>query len=326
MRFSVALLAALACACGPGLNDLTIDAAPVGSVKAKVDVAALRAGGYDGAFLIGLGWARSSSLLEGACTTYTEYPEVMAQCGDPFAVNLIRRRGGTSFPLMRPLVTDADGVATIVLDSLPPADASAGTGVGRVAYGSVLVGSDANGDGEFFPWPDPFGGEADRLMAASFTSLLKPQQRLVLREGLWNPLSFFYPLLGCEAPPPVGFSRAVATLDLSGDKPSGECEITDIEVPIEVTPLTEDEGALLLCESWVVIANPDWFMPEPLPGEPVPELPEGTCLSEDIYFIGNEGLCGGGTVVPLRGCFDGGECESPDWDVSDDPPEWWPCE
>lgn len=312
MRSSAVLAAALLCACGTGLNGFSLPAPPAGQVFAKVDVEALRARAGDGPLLVGVAWARTNRTFEGACSTYGEYPEVLALCGDPFSVQV----GFDT--VMKPLEPDANGVATVVLDTLPPADASHGDVVGRVSYGSVVVVEDADRDGSWGNDWIPGADEADKLLGASFSSLLRLQQRLVLREGGWNALSFFYPLLGCESPPPVGFSRVVATLDLSGERPDGECEVTGIDVPLEVAPLTEAEASAFSCRSFVHVSNPEHFVPDPA-------MP-GTCLSESIYLATFPGECGGGVIVPLVGCWDDrSPCEEPDWDFSKAPPDWWKC-
>lgn len=316
MRSSAVLVAALLCACGPGLNGFSLPAPPVGQVLAKVDVEAMRARAGDGPLLVGVAWVRTNRNLEGACSIYGEYPEVAALCGDPFSVDL-------GFQVaMKPLLPDADGVATIVLDALPQADVSHGDSVGRVAYGSVVVVEDADRSGAWdsVRIPGTEGAHGDVLLGASFSSLIRPQQRVVLREGGWNPLSFFYPLLGCDPVPPQGYSRVEATLDLSGEMPSGLCAVTGVDVPVEVAPLSDADAKSLACRSDVYIASPEFFVPDP--------DSSGTCLSESLYLEVYPGACSSGRLVPLVGCWDQGdnrECETPDWDFTSAPPDWWTC-
>lgn len=312
MRSSAVLVAALLCACGPGLNGFSLQAPPAGQVLAKVDVEALRARAGDGPLLVGVAWVRTNRGLEGACATYGEFPEVRALCGDPFAVQI----GFDT--VMKPLEPDANGVAPVVLDVLPPAEASHGDAIGRVAYGTVVVVEDVDRNGAWGNDWLPGMDEADKLLGASFSSLLRLQQRLVLREGGWNGLSFFYPLLGCDSPPPIGFSRVVATLDLSGERPDGACEVTGVDVPIEVAPLTDEEAKPFSCRSFLNVTSPEFFAHDPSSA--------GTCLSESLFLQTIPGECGGGTLVPLVGCWDDRrECEDPDWDFSTAPPDWWSC-
>lgn len=145
----------------------------------------------------------------------------------------------------------ADGQATLALFDLPAADDLVGDLTARVAYGSVVVYDDRNGNGALDlghagsdrpsgprvggaggpgqPMP-PAGGErsADLVYGASFVSMERPDVRVAYREGGFRASAAFYPRSGCEAPPPGfslvgagGFSRADALAAvLSGRLPA----------------------------------------------------------------------------------------------------------
>lgn len=316
MRFSVSLLVAL-CACGPGVNDLKLEAPPVARIRAKVDLEGIRAAGYDGRLLVGLLWAQPQAVPP-ACRVYADVPEIAAHCSQTFAVKL-----GVP-PLLAPFEPDADGVVELVLQTLPPAAAGVGNARGRVGYGSIIVAADVDSNGVFEPWgamnqtESNQWTEPDRVVAASFSTLYLPQERVVLREGAWNPLSLFLPLFGCE-PPPVGFSRLATTLDLSGGEPASECKFTDLDSVFNVPAISEQVADEMRCSSWVSVVHPDQFHYDP-------ESSEGVCLSGELFFEPAADPCRSPSIVPLAGCHDGrASCDAPDWDVRDQAPDWWPC-
>jgi hypothetical protein len=85
----------------------------------------------------------------------------------------------------------ADGSFVIPVRRLPDASFAVGDTSARIAWGSVVVAADANGNGLFdlLVASDPFSGPdtlADLAVAASFVTLQGPQQRLAFREGGWD--------------------------------------------------------------------------------------------------------------------------------------------
>lgn len=317
MRFSRVWIALL-CACGPGLNDLKIEGGPVARIRAKVDVQGIRATGYEGDLLVGFLWATAGEVPP-ACSTYADVPEITAHCNQTFSVKIRQ-----SVP-MTPLQADANGIVELALETLPDATVSSGNARGRVSYGSIVVAADVDANGIFEPWGAMNSGgqstdewvEPDRVVAASFSSLREPQQRIVLREGAWNPLSLFFPTIGCDAPP-VGFSRLVATLDLSGSEPSAECEIKGIDTVFDVPVLSPNASDEMRCSSWINVSNPEQYYWD--------ENSTAECVNENLLFQPGDGPCMSPNVVPLSGCWDGrGPCDTPDWDLTDNPPDWWPC-
>ena len=113
--------------------------------------------------------------------------------------------------------------ATIQLVSLPAADVMVGDLSARVAYASLIVYDDRNGNRTLDvltpprphrrnqqppPVPVEDGGPPetrDIVYGASFISMTLPDRRVAFREGGFNPNVAFYPRAGCEGPP-AGFS------------------------------------------------------------------------------------------------------------------------
>src|SRR6185312_12978722 len=51
----------------------------------------------------------------------------------------------------------------------------------------------------------------------------------------------------------------------------------------------------------------------------------GPAQIELIVTGRSDDSCAGLTHYVLRGCRNDASCEAPDWDLTDDPPAWWPC-
>lgn len=113
--------------------------------------------------------------------------------------------------------------ASIELIDLPAADVMVGDITGRVAYASLVVYDDRNGNGVLDthrprrrrhddsqanqPPPEDAGPPAtrDAVYGASFISMTQPDRRIAFREGSFDPTVAFYPRANCEGPP-SGFS------------------------------------------------------------------------------------------------------------------------
>jgi hypothetical protein len=130
--------------------------------------------------------------------------------------------------------------ATFDLYTLPAADVMVGDITARIAYASVIVYDDRNGNGVLdLRHPqrqrrggepiDDAGGAPDAVYGASFISMTQPDRRVAFLEGDFSALRSvaFYPRLGCADPPKSfsilsagGFSAAAAlTSGLAGTIP-----------------------------------------------------------------------------------------------------------
>jgi hypothetical protein len=112
----------------------------------------------------------------------------------------------------------ADGTATLELINLPSADVMVGDVTARVAYGSIYLYDDRNGNGTLDLRAPPDRGEGrdqspvadagtdpdvDVVYGASLISMTLPDQRIAFREGAFNATIAFYPRAGCPDPPPL---------------------------------------------------------------------------------------------------------------------------
>lgn len=270
----------------------------------------------------------------------------LAGCRDPFALNTVNevfREGlgsedlsvsvslGPSVPLPHP-----PGEVEIPLLHLPSSDLMVGAPQARILYGGVIVYDDRDQSGDLgvvaFEQPiEPgerdeaedevvdahvrFFDDAEDIYAATFYSAAAPSTRLVLREGDFDAASFYYPIIGCAAPP-----RGFSWLDVEGELGASVCESSPVDQAIEV-PLTgpRPEYDALLCPAIPtaatlppkeVVGLEDLMYECREPGVLVVTDPESRCQAVTRYVL-------------LRCPANELECDDPDWDVS--PPDWWPC-
>ena len=132
---------------------------------------------------------------------------IAAGCRDPFG--FVPNRVAVSVPVT--LGTQA----SLPFYDLPGADVMVGDVTSRVAYGSLVVYDDRDGNGSLDlarPGRTASGGDEGRgddsidstdvVYGASFWTMTAPDQRVAFREGAFNARSAFYPRSGCGDPPP----------------------------------------------------------------------------------------------------------------------------
>jgi hypothetical protein len=220
-----------------------------------------------------------------------------------------------------------DGNFDLVLLHLPRAAVSVGDEATRIAYGSLLVVEDVNGDGQLSlapvgrGGPGPGGGlpDSDTIVAASFHSLRAAQQRVVFREGGFVADSNFYPAPGCAAPPP-GFSIQTAPPYPAAPPAAEACTFRAATSRLDVLPLAADEALALQCRA----AGRDPRVREPR-AENQPSPATRICLAPDVLAVVSMDLCPRMIAFALAGCDRDPFCLSPEWDHRTSPPSWWPC-
>jgi len=163
--------------------------------------------------------------------------------------------------------------ATITLVNLPSADVMVGDVTARVAYASLIVYDDRNGNNTLdFHYPPEHrrNGEPpvvedagppatlDIVYGASFISMTLPDQRVAYREGTFDTSATgvaFYPRYGCGAPLPGfsilsagGFSQSAAlAATLQGQLPEEDpttCVEATLEQAVVTIPLQAPAGLL----------------------------------------------------------------------------------
>ncbi|MBV8756568.1 MAG: hypothetical protein JO257_04820 [Deltaproteobacteria bacterium] len=187
----------------------------------------------------------------------------------------------------------------------------------------------------------------DVVVGASFVTMLDRDTRVTYREGAFIQ-SGFYPRAGCDAPPPgfsidaaSGFTRQAAIdATLMGTVP----QETDLSQCVQRAPATGPVTVALTTPSRTLQElacrerNTDSTVRYREPDAQAPDLTDRTtaCVhhpsfgmpSDVIEFVvagRTQDSCVGLTHYILKGCREGPDCGTPDWDHSLAPPSWWPC-
>jgi hypothetical protein len=255
--------------------------------------------------------------------------------------------------------------ATITLTNLPAADVMVGDLTARVAYASLIVYDDRNGNNKLdfhhppqhrrhgeLPVAEDAGPPATRdiVYGASFISMTLPDQRVAYREGAFNANVAFYPRIGCAPPPPSfsilsagGFSQSAALAGaLQGQLPE--------EDPATCTEATLDQGVVTIAlqapaglTELACIVNDSggttyYYDPPATPwnyytfawacvGFPqIPGNDAGVPTGLQLVVAGPPGdACQSVYHFTLRGCDTDPNCSLPTWNLTAAPPSWWPC-
>jgi hypothetical protein len=331
---------------------------PLVTIQAQVsgDFAGVQApGAADPVLRVALVWG-AQWLTEPLCILPPDDASVAALiaagCRDPFS--FVPDRVATNAPLA------ADGSAALELVDLPAADVMVGDVTARVAYASVAVYDDRDGDGtltlgrfvrmpgrEDGPPEDDGSLSPDLVYAASFVSMTEPDSRLAFREGGFDKASAFYPRSGCGDPLPSfsivsagGFTAADAlAAQLRGELPPEDpatCKEAPPTAPVALVFRPPAELREVACEERRTDSSIRYREP---PAE-VPDLTDRTFACAKVPDFGSGqasgmvqlaisgrsgGSCAGLTHYVLRGCREDALCALPDWDITATPPSWWPC-
>ena len=199
-------------------------------VQTTGDPAAFTPAGDTPSFRVALVWGLQWQ-PEPFCFLPPESPEAAAviAAGCPDSFGFVPNSVGADIPFQ------PGTPATFALNSVPAAGVMVGDLSGRVAYASLMVYDDHNGNGILdlrmpprlrrrgnlpeVPTYNDGGpaGPADLVYGASFISMTLPDQRVSYLEAKFNENAAFYPRWGCPDDPPTGFAILSAGGFLQGD-------------------------------------------------------------------------------------------------------------
>lgn len=326
---SVMLLVLLEPACGR-VHDLSAPSAPLLTLRGHVDLAGLARTKPDAPLIGALIWAAVPA-VNPVCLPFPPRAELADACPDPFGV--VAGEVSPGVPV------DANGDFELAILQLPSLKLSVGDPATRIAYGSLVVVEDIDGDGQpSFPMAparsnrkpfslDPGVVSADRIVAASFSSLRVPQRRIVFREGDFVSPSSFYPACGWTAAdrsniPPPQFSVLEVPPYAEPLPPPGSCQVDGIEARLTIAALSSAEGLALVCRPAQEVES---LVRQPRVGE----APSGDplCLGPQLLVtrFGVPRICPSLQSYALVGCGEDPGCAVPEWDVRTSPPAWWSC-
>jgi hypothetical protein len=353
---TMAALGALACGCGK-LDGLGGASPPLVTFTVQVDDTPGVLTGSP-SLNVALVWGRQW-LVEPLCILPPDPRDdaqsvaavIAAGCRDPFGFVPARVAAVAPIVLGEP--------TTIDLFTLPAADIMVGDLTARVAYGSFVVFDDRDGDGLFDlaqpnrppdmnrPGDNLPTNTTDRPYGGSFVAMTRPDQRVAFREGAFIQ-SGFYPRAGCGDPPDhfsvvaaSGFTvQAAIDATLAGtvpqetdpsmcaqDAPAAAAVSFQVESPVTSRDVAELACTERLTDSTVRYREPDADAPDMTNRKTAcvhyPSFGDPSDVVEFVISGRDDDSCVGLTHYILKGCREGPECGSPDWD--DAPPSWWPC-
>lgn len=296
-------------------------------------------------------------LIEPLCILPPESAEVAAVlaqgCRDPFGFYPDRVAASVAI---------AENTAIeLPLFDLPAADVMVGDVTARVAYASVVVYDDRDGNGTLDltrarrPQTGGDGGGPDMppmtddvVLGASFVSMTRPDQRIAFREGGFDSKAAFYPRAGC-AGPPAGYSVLAAggftATDAIAASLRGELPLEDPATcgaalpdaaPITVALESSAEVRQVACTERRTDSSLRYREPPDAPPDltdravACAKLPDfgtgyGAGIIQLVVSSRTDDRCRGITHFVLRGCDNDPTCAEPEWDHSAAPPAWWPC-
>ena len=353
------LVLVIACGCsnlqvfsGPVPALVTFDATVTG------DLASVRPPGDTGTpdLHISLIWAEQF-LIEPLCILPPESPAaaavVAAGCRDPFGFVPARVDADVAIEPGVP--------ASLDLLTLPTADVLVGDLTARVGYASLVVYDDKDGNGTLsLARPNRpsdtmipnVGGDStptfvfDVVYGASLVTMTQADQRIAFRQGAFVP-SAFYPRAGCSDPLPSfsvlsagGFSAADAiSATIAGmlpqEDPASCIEAAAADAPFTIPLQTPPGVSEMKCterstDSTVRYRQPGADPPDDLADRVTacvhyPSFGAPSSVIEFVITGTPTDSCVGLTHYILKGCGEGPDCGTPDWDHSAAPPSWWPC-
>lgn len=306
--------------CGEGVHGIAHEAGALLTLEVRVDPAIdNRIERADPNMRAGIVWAALPT-FQGYCLSFGVNPLLpgrpvtssVAQvgCRDPFDVIA----GDVDFSVPFDI---ASGVADVAVTALPGAEVLARGEESVIAYASVVLFDDVDGDGEL-TLSEQCGGRVseDRVYASSWSSLRRPQERFVFREGVFDPPDSYYPAPECKGePPPEGFS--IWTL---GSVFEERCAVVGVDQHIELARLELAERTLATCGP-----GPTTRFDPPPPDPPASRMISECIDAETLVVADPDCVCPTVTVFRLSGCKTDFLCTSLEWDFTSEPPEWWSC-
>jgi hypothetical protein len=187
-----------------------------------------------------------------------------------------------------------------------------------LGYGVLVVYEDGNRNMKLDLVPPGALESQDTILASGIPTDENRRDLVVYREGKLSPLwkLFQHPPYGCPEPP-QGFSVLTREYHASEGFSCTVVPASAATIPVHF----EDSEDLrqLICEPQFDI--------DTYPSEPPPPDREVTCHFHDTleYVMDPSWYCQYRQVYQLAGCHAYFGCQEPDWDLTDNPPAWWPC-
>jgi hypothetical protein len=201
---------------------------------------------------------------------------------------------------------------------LPDLEMLSGQGDSLLGYGVLVVYEDGNQNMELDLVPPGATESADTILASGLPTDAHRRDLVVYREGELSPLwkLFANPPYGCSEPP-QGFSILTREYHAATGYSCVVRPAAKATIPVHFED--SDGQRQLICEPG---SNMNTYPSKP----PLPDW-ETTCHFHDtLEYVENPSwYCKYKQIYQLAGCEAYYGCVDPDWDLTGNPPAWWPC-
>jgi len=306
----VPLLIAVACGDIHSTSDLgdplvVLDAQVEGQLPANISALLLRAS---------LIWeTQSPELLE--CLEQAETEDEVYACTTPEDFQPIQASKSVAIEPTFPASFE------VPLYLLPDLKMLSGQRDSLLGYGVLVVYEDGNRNMKLDLVPPGATGSVDTILASGIPTDTSRRDLVVYREGELSPLwkLFQHPPYGCSEPP-QGFSILTREYHAATGYTCTVRPAAEANIPVHFED--SERQRQLVCEPW---SNTD-ASTKPPDDSPIAGR-EVTCHFHDTleYVVNPSWYCQYKQVYQLAGCQAYYGCEEPEWDLTDNPPAWWPC-
>jgi hypothetical protein len=201
---------------------------------------------------------------------------------------------------------------------LPDLEVLSGQRKALLGYGVLVVYEDGNQNMKLDLVPPGATESVDTILASGIPTDANRRDLVVYREGELSPLwkLFEHPPYGCPEPP-QGFSILTREYHAATGYSCTVRPAAEAVIPVHFED--SERQRQLICEPW---SNSDTY-----PAQPPPPDREVTCHFHDTleYVVDPSWYCKYKQYNQLAGCYNYYGCVEPDWDLTDNPPAWWPC-
>ena len=295
-------------ACGDGVHSVTYLGQPIVILHAQV-VGELPAGELEGSLRAAMKWeVLPAGMLP--CLEEANDASSVVRCLTSVGVEAVQATDSVPIEPVFPASFE------IPIHSLPDPSLLGGHPDALFGYGILLVYEDGNRNGLLDLVDAQATESADTVLASGFPSEVANASLFVYREGELSVLWKIFDVLGCP-PPELGFSLVDVRAKVGGGVTCLVSQPTQGALPVYF----EDNGEMRqqICEPQPIAST--------FPAAPIPEGALVDCRFHDsLEFVPDPTrYCMRVQRYDLIGCDALMGCVDPSWDLTDDPPAWWPC-
>jgi hypothetical protein len=304
----VVWLVALTASCGDGVHSVSNLGEPLEILRARVE-GRPGEGVPEQRLAASLLWEAFPQALI-ACLEQANGAEEVFACTTPQDFRSTLASNSTAYRLTSPSAFE------VPLHTLPSPRVLSGQGSSLLGLGALVVYDDGNQNGALDLVAPEATGSADTILAASLSGDGKHTTFVLYREGALSSLWKLFETFDCPEPG-QGFSVLTMVEHSAAER---ECTVEPAGAA-RIDVFFDDSRRVreLICEPPPTVST--------FPVQPPPAAREITCHFHDrLEFVIDPGsYCQHEQAYDLSGCDQVVGCTQPDWDLTGEPPDWWPC-